>query len=242
MKKREMNQEDASQLLTGADSGAVSSDSGEPNFIEKNGKLISIVSLVVVVAIAVAFYLRYQSEEASGRASVLLTRVMEYYEAGDYEKALNGDPSKTYLGEEVKGLKYIADEFSSTDQGKIAALYAANSLFNSNKQSDSKKYFEIAQKSSADIIRLGANAGLAATLEIENKYSEAAELYKSASQYADEDNIKSRYLFYSALCYEKAENSAQAESLYREILKLSEFGEFSTLAKAGLTRIGTIIE
>lgn len=241
MKKRELNQEEANLLQDDVVTTTYKSDE-EPQFMKKNGKIITIVSLVVVVIIGIALFMRYQSEKDSARASVLLTRVMEYYEKAEYDKALNGDPSKTYLGEEVKGLKYIADEFGGTDQGKIAALYAANAMFNNNQQPQSKKYFEIAEKSSADVIKQGASAGIAANLELEGKYAEAATYYNTASQLAEEDNIKSRYLFYAGLCYEKAPDVKQAEATYREILKISEQSEFSSLAKAGLTRIGTIIE
>jgi len=190
----------------------------------------------------VGFYLRNKSINDSQRASVLLTRVMEYYEAADYEKALNGDPNRTYVGEPVKGLKFIADEFGSTDQGKIAALYAANALFNTEKQKESNKYFEQAAGSSADIIKMGGIAGLASVEEFEGKYKEAAEKYIEASQLSDVDNIKTRYLFYAGLCFEKANDKKQAEQYFREVIKTSEFGEFSALAKSGLTRIGTIIE
>ncbi len=241
MKKRELNQEEANLLQDEVVTTTYKSDE-EPHFIQKNGKIITIVSLAVVVIIGIALFMRYQSEKDSARASVLLTRVMEYYEKAEYDKALNGDPTKTYLGEEVKGLKYIADEFGGTDQGKIAALYAANAMFNNNQQSQSKKYFEIAEKSSADVIKQGGSAGIAANLELEGKYAEAANYYNTASELAEEDNIKSRYLLYAGLCYEKASDVKQAETTYREILKISEQGEFSSLAKAGLTRIGTIIE
>lgn len=241
MKKRELNQEEANlmqdEVITSAAQSGV-----EPHFIQKNGKVISLISIAVVVIIGIALFMRYQSEKDSARASVLMTRVMDYYEKGEYDKALNGDPTKTYMGEQVKGLKYIADEFSGTDQGKIAALYAANAMFNSNQQKESKKYFEIAEKSSADVIKQGGSAGIGAILELEGKYIEAASSYNDAAQLADEDNIKSRYLFYSALCYEKGADKKQAETIFREILKISEFGEFGTLAKAGLARIGTIIE
>ncbi|GAB1371844.1 hypothetical protein MASR1M45_19060 [Candidatus Kapaibacterium sp.] len=67
-------------------------------------------------------------------------------------------------------------------------------------------------------------------------------MYLDASKMTEEDNIKTRYLFYSGLCYEKSGDKKEAENQYREILKISEFGEFSPLAKSGLIRIGTIIE
>ncbi|GAB1371843.1 hypothetical protein MASR1M45_19050 [Candidatus Kapaibacterium sp.] len=106
-------------------------------------------------------YFNNKSESDSQRASVLITRVMEYYESGDYEKALNGDPERTYMGEQVKGLKYIADEFGSTEQGKIASLYTANIYVNTSKHKEAVKYFENAQKASSDVVVMGAVAGLA---------------------------------------------------------------------------------
>jgi tetratricopeptide (TPR) repeat protein len=241
MKKRELNQEDESLL----NADVVSSGnqvSEEPNFIQKNGKIVIAVSVVVIVIIGIALFLRNKSEADSARASVLLTRVISYYETSDYEKALNGDPTKTYMGEEVKGLKYIADEFGGTDQGKIAALYAANAMFNTDKKKEAKEYYEIASGSSAELIKQGGTAGIAACYEIEGKYAEAAEQYLAASQLTNEDNIKSRFMFYAGLCYEKSGNTQKAESQYKEIIKLSEFGEFSPMAKSGLARIGTIIE
>ncbi|MDT3739736.1 MAG: tetratricopeptide repeat protein [Candidatus Kapabacteria bacterium] len=241
MKKRELNQEDESLIQAGVGSSD-SQESGIPNFIQKNGKIIIGLSLLVIIIIGITIFLKNKSENDSARASVLLTRVMEYYEKSEFDKALNGDPTRTYMGEQVKGLKYIADEFGNTDQGKIAALYAANAFLNTNKKAEAKKYFEIAEGSPADVVKQGAHAGIAAGLELDGKYAEAAKHYLEASELADEDNIISRYKFYAGLCFEKSGDKKQAESLYKEIIKLNEMGEFSSLAKAGLTRIGTIIE
>lgn len=241
MKKRELNPEDVN-LIDAENSVNESEDTTASDFIQKNSKLIIGISVLIIIVIGVSLFLKNKAEKDSMRASQLLTRVAQYYETGDYEKALNGDPSKTYMGEQVKGLKYIADEFGSTDAGKISALYAANSFLNTNKKNEAAKYFEIAEGSDADIIKLGAVAGLAAVSELNNKLKEAAEYYLEAAGLTDEDNIKARYLFYAGLSFEKSGDKSKAEAQFREVLKLSEFGEFSPQAKAGLSRIGTKIE
>ncbi len=241
MKKRDLKQVDDS-LLESEGTDSVNEESSAGAFIQKNSKIIIAVSAVVILLIVIGFYLRNKSINDSQRASVLLTRVMEYYESADYEKALNGDPERTYLGEQVKGLKYIADEFSGTDQGKIAALYAGNALFNIDKAKESQKYFELASKSSAEMIKMGGIAGIASIYENEGKYKEAAKEYVEASQISSVDNIKVRYLYFAGLCFEKSNDNKHAEQYFREVIKLNEFGEFSSLAKSGLIRIGTIIE
>lgn len=216
-------------------------DNQAQNFIQKYSKIIIIASVGVIVLIAVLLYLRSKSIENSERASVLITRVLSYYESADYQKALDGDPQKTYLGEPVKGLKFIAQEYSN-EQGKIAAMYAGNSLISLNKWSEAKEYFEKAAGASSKVISQGGIAGLGTCLENEGKFAEAAEKYDEASKLGLDENLQSRYSFYSGLCFEKAGNKKKAEDVYRSILKSGQMTEFSMLAKAGLIRIGTIIE
>ena len=121
-------------------------------------------------------------------------------------------------------------------------MYAGNSLISLNKWSEAKEFFEKASGASSKVITQGGIAGLGACLEHDGKYTEAAEKYEAASKLSVDENLQSRYNFYSGLCFEKAGNKIKAEELYRSILKSSQVTEFSMLAKAGLIRIGTIIE
>jgi len=220
----------------------IPSDSNSLNFIQKNSKIIIIASVAVIVIVAVFAFIRNKNQEDSLTASNLISRVLPYYEKADYQKALDGDPGKTFLGEPVKGLKFIASEYSGTEQGKIASFYVGNILLSTSKYTEAIKYFEDASGSDSKEVQVGAMVGKAACIETEKKYDEAAKLYEDASKMIINDELKSRYSFYAGYAYEKAGKKDLAEKIYREITLSSKFSEFAQMAKEGLVRIGTIIE
>ncbi len=205
-------------------------------------KGILIIVAVAIVVIGAVWFFRYKQEQDSMRASVLLSRVSPYIESADYQKALDGDPSMKYGSESVVGLVKIVNEFEGTDQGKIAALHAASAYVALNKYSEAKKYFEISKNSPSKEIQAGSHAGLAACSENDGKLSEAAEMYEKASTLSEVENVKARYLTYSALCYEKVNNKENAEKHFRQIVDFYKNSEFVPIAKSGLIRIGTVIE
>ena len=205
-------------------------------------KSVFIVVAIAIVVIGAVWFFRYKQEQDSIRASVLLSRVSAYIESADFQKALDGDPAMKYGSESVVGLIKIVKDFEGTDQGKIAALHAASAYSALNKYKEAKKYYEIAKNSSAKDIQAGANAGLASCLELEGKFVESAEMYEKASTLSDVENVKARYLTYSALCYEKANNKENAEKYFRQVVDFYKNSEFVSIAKSGLVRIGTVIE
>lgn len=219
-----------------------SPDNVSTNFIQKNSKIIIIVSVAVIAIVAIYAFIRNKNHEDSIKASNLISRVLPYYEKADYQKALDGDPSKKFLGEPVLGFKFIASEYSGTEQGKIAAFYVGNILMSTAKYSEALKYFEDASGSESKEVQVGAIAGKAACLETEKKYEEAAKLYEDASKMIIDDELKARYSFYAGYAYEKSGKKDIAEKIYREITLSTKFSEFAQLAKEGLVRIGTIIE
>jgi tetratricopeptide (TPR) repeat protein len=215
------------------------------NFVEENRKLVIGISLGVLVLAVLFFFIKNRIDESnredSINASAAISRIMQYYQDGNYQKALNGDSAKKVQGEKVIGLIEIVNKYEGTDQGKYAALYAASALLNLNRYQEAKKYFEIALKSPAKIVQEGANAGLATVYEMEGKYKEAADYYEQAALIAVEQGLKNRYQFFQALCLEKAGDKEKAEKLYREVIGDNR-SDYVNSAKAGLIRLGTIIE
>lgn len=215
------------------------------NFVEENRKLVIGVSLGVLVLAILFFFIKNRIDESnredSINASAAISRIMQYYQDGNYQTALNGDSVKKVQGEKVIGLIEIVNKYEGTDQGKYAALYAASALINLNRYEEAKRYFEIALKSPAKIVQEGANAGLATIYEIEGNFKEAADHYEQAALIAVELGLKNRYQFFQALCLEKAGEKEKAEKLYREVIGDNR-SDYVNSAKAGLIRLGTIIE
>ncbi len=211
-------------------------------FIQKNSKIIIIASVVIIAVAGILLFMRYQAREAEQKASVLMSRVVPYFETGDYDKALNGDPEKMFMGERVLGLKYIADEYKSTSQGKVASLYTGVIYLKKDSYDEALRYFETAGEADSKLIRMGGLAGIATINEYKGNLKDAAKKYFEASQFAEDDYTKSRYMFYAALCYEKSGDNTNAEKNYRSIIDEIQINEFTPMAKSGLIRIGTIIE
>ncbi len=211
-------------------------------FIQKHGTLVSVISVVVIVAIAAIVYFNNKAEENRLNAINALSRIQPVYDQGDYETALNGNPSLQVRGEEVLGLIDISDKYGSTEQGKLASLYAGNSYVALNDYSNAKKYFEKAVDSEAKLVRSGANAGIAACYEKEGNFGDAAKYFEKAANLSFENEIKFRYMLFAALNYENAEKKDKAIQVYKDIVLMNEMSQFADEAKIGLARLGTVIE
>lgn len=220
----------------------IKEESGVESFVRKNRNLlIGAIVIVVIAAIAIVFFVRNSAQKAE-EASLKLSRILPYVEKEDYTRALDGDKNIKIRGEVLVGLTKIAEDYSGTDAGKLAALYAGNCYLNLNKSKQAEKYFETAQNSNSFVVIQGANAGLGKVCEIEGNYSEAADYYMNAAEYAAEDEVKARYTLYAGLCFEKIKKNEKAIENFKEVINLSPMSEFSDMAKEGLTRLGTIID
>jgi tetratricopeptide (TPR) repeat protein len=214
-------------------------------FIERNQKAINIGAGAVILLVALIFVIRYfvlkSEEEKEIKASVAISRILPYIENAQYELALRGDKTKKVRGEEVIGLVDIVRKYKGVAPSYVAALYAGNCYLQLEKYSDAVEYFKIALDSKSNIVLEGATAGLGVAYESTGNFQEAIKYYEMASRYALPIGVKDRYLFFQALCFEKIGEKKKAEKLYRTIIGDNQ-SEFVNEAKAGLVRLGTIIE
>ncbi|MBQ6268687.1 MAG: tetratricopeptide repeat protein [Bacteroidetes bacterium] len=212
-------------------------------FVQKYSKIIIIVSIVIVVCAGLIYLIIANNAKKEANASKALARIEQYYTKGDYKNALKGNDSlPTVRGEKVIGLLEIIKEYGSTSAGERASLYAADSYFKLGNYKEAKIYYEKAIKSGIDVINVGGYAGVAACNEKSGNYKEAAEGYLKAVDYINDDSQKMRYMYFAALCKEKAKDKEEAIKIYRDILELNKYGEFNNLAKAGITRLGAEVE
>lgn len=218
-------------------------------FVHENRKLVSWVSiglvLVVVVVYFASSYIKESAKENQEKAATALSRVMPYFNAKDAQSiklALFGDKSIQIRNEAVIGLVDIVKKYESTPQGKLAALYAAN-LFNLEKKySEAEKYFNIALDADSKLVIEGAYAGLGTVEEAKGNYDKAITNYRKAVDNYTNYASKNRYEYYIALCSEKLNKKDEAIKIYKGIISENKSIEFVGRAKSGLVRLGTIIE
>ncbi len=211
-------------------------------FVQKYWKHFVIGFGAVIIIVLGMFYMRSAQADEQKEATTELSRILNYYNQGQYELAINGDPNKKVRGQSILGLTAIANKYSGVEPGKTAALYAANAYVELGKYSEARSYFENAMDSESKLVLIGAHAGLGVCAEADKNYKEAAGHYEDAANTASESSSKVRYQYYAGRNYEKAGDKEKAEELYRKIIDESGLSEFSGKAKTGLVRIGTIIE
>ncbi len=219
-----------------------SNDSQIVSFLKTTVGKIAVVVVVLLVVVSGVFYWQSMNKGNADKASLALSRVRSYYEAGDYQRALNGDPNAQMRGESIQGLLTIANLYGGTPSGKTAAYYAGISYVNMKNYAEAKKMFEIANGSESEIVKAGATAGLGVIAEHSNNLAEASENYIKASAFAQDDVSKARFLYFSAICLEKLSKKEDAVSQYKEIVNKYAQTEYAGESKAGLARLGTIID
>lgn len=209
-------------------------------------KKITQYVVIALVAIAVLvgggyIYLSNKKEDAK-KAALQLARVRPYYDMRDFARALEGVTDRTVRGEQIVGLKYIADTYSNVEPGKVASLLAGQALIGLDKYQDAQRYFDVATGADAGLIQAGGHAGLGAIASQANNFGDAAKHYEKAAQIAKGLIEDEQYQLYAAMMYEKAGNKEQAVKLYRAVIAQNEFADTANEAKAGIIRLGESIQ
>lgn len=180
-------------------------------FFEKNKNGI-ITALCIVVILIVGIFL-YQSKVVKPRE----TRVAEYlfpaenyFMAGDYKTALEGN------GADVPGLLEIADEYSNTKAGKLAAAYAGLSYAQLDSCEIAISYLKKYNGKDQMVAPAVLNA-LADCYASTDQLAKAAETFLLAAKKADNGLISPYSLFQAGLIYEALGKPAEALKLYKRI-------------------------
>ncbi len=144
------------------------------SFLEKNKKTFS--ALVIAILIIVAGFFCYQ-EFVNGprqqKASTALARGQEYFQAEQFDKALNGD------GAGYTGFVKIASDYSSTDAGNLANLYAGLCYANLGKWQNAVDYLQNFSTKNDALVSPAATAALG------NAYAHIGQIDKAISELKD---------------------------------------------------------
>ena len=175
----------------------------------KNKFLIGIAAIVIIVGGFIG-YKNFISEPNEIKAAETLFKAEQYFGAGNYEAALNGDSLGT------TGFLTVAQKFSGTDAGELANAYAGICYAQLGQYENAIQYLD---KFSADdqLISpaiLGTMGNCYAQLGQLDKA--AATLVKAASK-ANSHALSPIYLVQAGQIYEKLGKNSEAVSAYQTI-------------------------
>ena len=168
------------------------------------------VAVVVVVGGFIAYIYGY-SKPREDKAQELLGVVMQkYVMQQDFEKALKGE-GKTM------GLTKIAETYSSTDAGNLAAYEAGLCYYQLGKNSDAIKYLEKFTPKGDNTISAQALYALANCYVNAKQLDKSVDTFKKAAKATNVPALAAEYLFQAATILQSQNKNDEALKIYQDI-------------------------
>ena len=181
-------------------------------FFDKYKKAIIIGVIAVIVIIAgVIVYNNYVAEPRAAKASTALSKGQEYFGMEEYEKALNGDS----IG--YAGFISIAADYSSTDAGNLANLYAGLCYAQMGKWQEAASYLEKFDQQDDQMISPAALGALGNAYAHLKQLDKAVETLTKAARNADNNSLSPTFLIQAGEILESQGKKAEALKLYEEV-------------------------
>ncbi|MBR1389639.1 MAG: tetratricopeptide repeat protein [Prevotella sp.] len=183
----------------------------EAFFLKYQKAIIAAVIALVVIIAGVVLYQTYVAGPNEQKASTILAKGQQYFMAGDYQKALNGD-SATY-----KGFLNVAKEYSSTKAGNLANLYAGLCYANLDKWQEAADYFEKFDGADDAMISPAAIGALGNAYAHLNQLDKAVSNLKKAAEKADNNSLSPTFLIQAGEILESQGKKDEALKLYQQV-------------------------
>ncbi|MDD6803907.1 MAG: tetratricopeptide repeat protein [Prevotellaceae bacterium] len=183
----------------------------EAFFLKYKKAIIYGVLAVIVVIAGVIVYKQYVSAPREDKASTALAKGQEYFQQDLYEKALNGD------GAGYAGFVKVASDYSSTEAGNLANLYAGLCYAGLGKWNEAAKYLEEFDTKDDQMISPAAEGALGNAYAHLNQLDKAVSHLKNAAKNADNNSLSPTFLIQAGEILESQGKAAEALQLYKEI-------------------------
>ena len=183
----------------------------EAFFLKYKKAIIAAVIAIVVIIAGIVLYQTYVSGPNEQKASTILAKGQDYFLAGDYQKALNGD-SATF-----KGFLNVANEYSSTKAGNLANLYAGLCYAQLEKWQEAANFLEKFDGADDAMISPAAMAALGNAYANLNQLDKAVEHLKKAAKMADNNSLSPTFLIQAGEILESQGKKDEALKLYQEV-------------------------
>ena len=176
----------------------------------KKAIIAAVVALIVIVA-GIVLYKTYVSGPREVKASTAIAKGQEYFQAANYEMALNGDSVN------FKGFAKLADEYSSTAAGNLANLYAGLCYAKLDKWEDAVKYLEKYDAADDQMISPAAEGALGNAYAHLNQLDKAVSHLKKAAKKADNNSLSPTFLIQAGEILESQGKNDEALKLYQTV-------------------------
>ena len=140
-----------------------------------------------------------------------MAKGQEYFLAGDYQKALNGDSAS------FKGFLNVASEYSSTKAGNLANLYAGLCYAQLDKWQEAANFLEKFDGADDSMISPAAIGALGNVYAHLNQLDKAVTNLKKAAEKADNNSLSPTFLIQAGEILESQGKKADALKLYQEV-------------------------
>ena len=191
----------------------------EAFFVKYKKAIIYGVLAVVVIIAGIIVYNNYVSAPREDKASTVLAKGQQLFGEEQYEKALNGD------GATFPGLLKIASEYSSTDAGNLANLYAGLCYASLGKWNEAAPYIEKFDAKGDMMISPAAEGALGNVYAHLNQLDKAVSHLKSAAEKADNNSLSPTFLIQAGEILESQGKADEALKLYQTV-KTKYFNSF----------------
>ena len=183
----------------------------EAFFLKYKKAIIAAVVAIVVVIAGVVLYQTYVSGPNEQKASTLLAKGQQYFIAGDYQKALNGDSAQ------YKGILNVISEYGSTKAGNLANLYAGLCYANLDKWQEAANYLEKFDGADDAMISPAAIGALGNAYAHLNQLDKAVSTLTKAAERADNNSLSPTFLIQAGEILESQGKKAEALKLYQQV-------------------------
>ena len=183
------------------------------SFYETNKRAISIgITALVIAVFAVVLYLKNRAD-SNEKAMTQLGSVYQFYDAGQYQIAIDGIPERN-----IQGLKSIVENFGNSRGGDLARFYLANAYFNTGNSAEALKAYEDCSPTD-ELLEVSRLAGIAACYEAQGNHEKAAQYFERAGTKNSKDITNAENLSNAARNYGQAGEKGKAIELYKRIKK-----------------------
>ena len=187
----------------------------------KHKKAISIAIVAVILVIAgVLCYNTYVSGPREQEASTELAKGQNYFMNQQFEVALKGDSTG------YRGFINIASDYSSTDAGNLANLYAGLCYANLDKWKEAVTYLEKYSPADDQMVSPAAMAALGNAYAHLEQWDKAVEYLKKAASMADSEaadntnnSLSPSFLIQAGEILENNKKKDEALKIYQDIKK-----------------------